>query len=137
GGEQAAGDAKLLRGEGARFRRSPESDAGGYRDPDQRQGDHGGDRHQARRREAGGPRPGQAGDGRQGQHDDRRRRRVEEGDRGAREAVADPDRGDHVGLRPGEAARAAGEAGGRRGGDQGRRGDRDGDEGEEGAGGRR
>ena len=57
-----------------------------------------------------------------------------EGDRGADQADPGADRGDHLGLRPGEAAGAAGEAGRRRGGDQGRRRDRDRDEGEEGAG---
>ena len=57
-----------------------------------------------------------------------------DGDRGAHQADPGPDRGDHLGLRPGEAAGAAGQAGRRRGGHQGRRGDRDRDEGEEGPG---
>ena len=43
--------------------------------PHRRQGHHGRDRHQARRREAGGPGQGQARHGRQGQHHHRRRRR--------------------------------------------------------------
>ena len=50
------------------------------------------------------------------------------------EADPRPDRGHHLGLRPREAAGAAGQAGGRRRGHQGRRRDRDRDEGEEGAG---
>jgi len=58
----------------------------------------------------------------------------DEGDRGSDQADPRPDRGDHLGLRPREAAGAAGEAGRRRGGDQGRRRHRDGDEGEEGPG---
>src|SRR5437660_11153954 len=57
----------------------------------------------------------------------------DEGDRGAHQADPRPDRGDHVGLRPREAAGAVGEAGRRRGGHQGGGGHRDGDEGEEGA----
>ena len=52
---------------------------------------------------------------------------------GPREAVARADRGDHLRLRPREAAGAAGEAGRRRGGDSRRRGDRDRDEGKEGS----
>ena len=51
---------------------------------------------------------------------------------GAREADPRPDRGDHLRLRPREAAGAAREAGRRRGGRQGRRRDRVRDEGEEG-----
>ena len=37
GGEQAARHSERLCGEGSRFRRSPQSDAGGYRGPDRRQ----------------------------------------------------------------------------------------------------
>ena len=48
--------------------------------------------------------------------------------------IRTPDRRDHLGLRPREAAGAAGQAGRRRGGHQGRRRHRDRDEGEEGAG---
>ena len=59
--------------------------------------------------------------------------RGRQGDRGAHQADPGADRGDDLGLRPGEAAGAAGQARRRRGGDQGGRGDRDGDEGEEGA----
>ena len=55
------------------------------------------------------------------------------GHRGPREAAPRAGRGHDVGLRPREAAGAAGEARGRRRGHQGRRGHRDRDEGEEGA----
>ena len=51
---------------------------------------------------------------------------------GSRQADPDPDRGDHLRLRPREAPGAAGQAGRRRRRDQGRRGDRVRDEGEEG-----
>ncbi|MBF8283581.1 MAG: Heat shock protein 60 family chaperone GroEL [Anaerolineales bacterium] len=53
---------------------------------------------------------------------------------GAGKTATDPraGRGNHLGLRPREAARAAGQAGRRRGRHQGGRSDRDGDEGEEG-----
>ena len=56
-----------------------------------------------------------------------------EAHRGPREADPRAGRRHHVGLRPREAAGAAGEARGRRRGDQGRRGHRDRDEREEGA----
>ena len=69
---------------------------------------------------------------RQGQHHHRRRRRQEGRHRGPHQADPRPDRGDHLRLRPREAAGAAGQAGRRRGRDQGRRGHRDRDEGEEG-----
>ena len=55
------------------------------------------------------------------------------GDRGPRQAAPRAGRGHHVGLRPREAAGAAGEAGRRRRRHQGRCGHRDRDEGEEGA----
>ena len=70
---------------------------------------------------------------RQGQHDDRRGRGPDVGDRGPRQADPHADRGHDLRLRPREAAGAAGEAGRRRRGHQGRRGHRDRDEGEEGA----
>ena len=89
--------------------------------------------HQARERDAAGPRPRQADRGRQGQHHDHRRRRQEGRHRRPHQADPRADRRDHLGLRPREAAGAAGQAGRRRGGDSRRRGDRDRDEGEEGA----
>ena len=65
------------------LRRPAEGDARGHRDPHQRPGDHRRPRHQAREPHARGPRPGQEGHDRQGQHDDhrgrRRRRRPIEG----------------------------------------------------------
>ena len=57
----------------------------------------------------------------EGEHHHHRRRRQEEGHRGPRQPDQGADRGDHLGLRQGEAAGAAGEARRRRGGDQGRR----------------
>ena len=53
---------------------------------------------------------------------------------GRDQADPHPDRGDHLGLRPREAAGAPGQAGRRRGGDQGRCRHRERDEGEEGPG---
>ena len=61
--------------------------------------------------------------------DDKKRR---EAIAGPGQADPQPDRGDHLRLRPREAPGAAGQAGRRRRGDQGRRRDRDRDEGEEG-----
>ena len=69
---------------------------------------------------------------RQGEHHDRRRRRQEEGDRGPRRPDQGADRGDHLGLRPREAAGAAGQARRRRRGDPRRRRDRDRGEGAQG-----
>ena len=103
--------------------------------PHRRQADHRGPRHQARERQVGGPRRGQEGRHHQGRHHHRHRLRRQEAPRGDRrpgQADPQPDRGDHLRLRPREAPGAAGEAGRRRGGDQGRRRDRDRDEGEEG-----
>ena len=120
--------------EGTGLRGSPQGHAGGPRDPDRREGDHRGSRHQAREHQARGPRPRQEG-GREQGHDDHHRGCGQlEGDRGPHQADPGADRGDHLGLRPGEAPGAAGEAGRRRGSGQGRRRDRDRDEGEEGAG---
>ena len=62
----------------------------------------------------------------------RRWGRQDGGHRGAHQADPGADRGDHLGLRPREAAGAPGQAGGRRRRHQGGRGDRDRDEGEEG-----
>ena len=75
GGEQAARNAAVLRGEGAGLRRSPQGHAGGHRHPHRRQGDHGRPGHQAGEREAGGPGPRQEDHRGQGQHHDRGRRR--------------------------------------------------------------
>ena len=120
------------RRQGARLRRPPQGHARGHRDAHRRPRDHRGPRHQAREHQARGPRQGQEGHDRQGQHDDRRRRRLAERHRGPREADPHAGRGDHVGLRPREAPGAPGEARRRRRGHQGRRGHRDRDEGEEG-----
>ena len=69
---------------------------------------------------------------RQGEHDDRRRRRQEEGHRGAHRPDQGADRGDDLRLRQGEAAGAAGQARRRRRGDPRRRRDRGRGQGEEG-----
>ena len=76
----------------------------------------------------GRARPGRV---RQGQYDDYRRARQAGGHPGAHAADPHPARRDHLGLRPGEAARAAGEDVRRCGGGEGRSSDRDGAEGEE------
>src|SRR2546427_827907 len=80
-------------------RRPPQGHAGGHRDPDRRQGDHGGPRDQARERQARGPRPGQEGGRGQGQHHDRRGRGQGQYDRGADQADPGPDRGNDFGDR--------------------------------------
>ena len=74
GRQQAARHAAGRGREGARLRRPPQGHARGHRDPDRRQGDHRGPRHQARERQARRPRQGQEDHDRQGQHDDRRGR---------------------------------------------------------------
>ena len=109
---------------------------GDIADPHRRQGHHRGSRHQARRREARGSGQGQAHHHRQGQHHHRRRRRQVLRHRGPREGNPFADREDHLRLRQGKAAGAAGQAGGRRCHHQGRRGHRDRAEGEEGSRGR-
>ena len=68
------GTLRVCRGEGAWLRRSSQGDAAGHRGADRRSGHQRGSRLQARERDAAGPRPRQAHRGRQGQHDDRRRR---------------------------------------------------------------
>ena len=70
---------------------------------------------------------------RQGQHDDRRRRRQEVGNPGTNRIDPPPDRRDHFRLRSREAAGAAGQAHRRRRRDQGWRGDRSRAEGKKGA----
>ena len=87
-------------------------------------GDLRGPRHQARERHAQHARPRQEGDDRQGEHHDRRRRRQEGRHRGAHRPDQGADRGDHLRLRPREAAGAAGQARRRRRGDPRRRRDR-------------
>ena len=77
--------------------------------------------------------PRQEGDDRQGQHHHRRRRRQEGRHRGPRQADQGADRGDHLRLRPREAAGAAGQARRRRGHHQGRRRHRDRGEGAQGS----
>ena len=76
-------------------------------------------------------RAAQGGD-RQGKHHDRQRRRQEEGHRSPRRPDQGADRGNHLGLRPREAAGASGQARRRRRGDPRRRRDRDRGQGKEG-----
>ena len=77
------------------------------------------------------PRPRQEHRGGQGKHHHRRRRRQELRHPGPREPDPPPDRGDHLGLRPREAAGTPGQARRWRGRHQRRRRDRDRDEGKE------
>ncbi len=84
-----------------------------------------GPRHQARERHARHARPRQEDPHREGEHHDRRRRRQEEGHRGAHRPDQGADRGDDLRLRQGEAAGAAGQARRRRRGDPRRRRDRE------------
>ena len=118
--QQAAGHHSGGRGQGAGLRRSPEGDARGRRDPDERPRRHRGPRHQARVDHDRRPRPGEEGDDRQGQHDHHRGRGQLDGDRGPGQAAARAGRGHDLGLRPREAAGAARQAGRRRGDRQGR-----------------
>ena len=74
---------------------------------------------------------------REGEHHDRRGRRQAGRHQGPLQPDPGADRGDHLRLRPREAAGAAGEARGRRRGDPGRRLDRGRGEGAQGPGGRR
>ncbi len=66
------GTLQVRRRQGAGLRRPPQGHARRHRDPDRRQADLRGPRHQARERQVGGPRRRQEGHRRQGQHDDRR-----------------------------------------------------------------
>ena len=119
-------------GQGPGLRRPPQGHARGHRDPDRRQGDHRGPRHQAREPQARRPRQGQEDHDRQGQHDDRRRRgqpkdiegRVKQLRTQIEETTSDYDREK---LQERLAKLVGGVAD-----HQGRGGDRDGDEGEEG-----
>ena len=132
GGQQAPWRPQGRGGQGAGLRRSPQGDARRHRRAHRRSGDLGRPRHQARERHARHARPRQEGVDLQGEHHHRRRRRQEEGHRGAHQPDQGADRGDHLGLRQGEAAGAAGEARRRRRGDPRRRRDRDRGQGEEG-----
>jgi len=78
-------------------------------------------------------RPRQEGDDRQGEHHDRQRRRQEGRHRGPRCPDQGADRGNHLGLRPREAAGASGQARRRRRGDPRRRRDRSRGEGAQGS----
>ena len=82
-------------------------------------------RHQARQGDGQHARPRQEGDDREGEHHHRQRRRQEDRYRSPHQADQGADRGDHLGLRQGEAAGAAGQARRRRRGDPRRRRDRD------------
>ena len=80
----------------------------------------------------GNARPRKEGGDREGEDHHRRRRRQEEGHRSPGRPDQGADRGDHLRLRPREAAGAAGQARRRRRGDPRRRRDRDRGQGEEG-----
>ena len=118
--------------QGAGLRRSPQGDARGHRHPHRRPDDRRRPRHQARERHPPDARQGQARPHREGKHHDHQRRRQEGRHRGPRRADQGADRGDHLGLRQGEAAGASGQARRRRRGDPRRRRDRGRGQGEEG-----
>ena len=90
----------LHRGQSPRLWRPAQGDARRHRDPDWRQGHRRRARHQARERNPGGPRPGQAHRRGQGQFHDYRWRGQEGRHRGPHQADSRPDRRDHFGLRP-------------------------------------
>ena len=102
-------------GQGAALRRSPQGDARGPGGGHQGHGDQRGRRDQARERHAGDARPGAARADREGGHHRGRRRWRARPDPGPDRPDQGADRGDHVGLRPREAAGAAGRARRRRG----------------------
>ena len=133
GRQQAAWRPQGRGGQGSGIRRSPQGDARRHRDPHWRPGDLGRSRHQARQGDGQHARPRQEGDDREGKHHHRQRRRQEDGYRSADQADQGADRGDHLGLRQGEAAGAAGQARRRRCGDPRRRRDRDRGEGAQGS----
>ncbi len=109
-------------GEGSGLRRPPQGDARRHRDPHWRSGDQRGSRHQARQGHREHARARQKSDDREREHHDRQRCRQEDRHRSAYRPDQGADRGDHVGLRPGEAPGAAGEARRRRGSNPRRRG---------------
>ena len=92
-----------------------------------------GSRHQARKRDHRHARSRQEGDDRQGEHHDCQRCWQEGRHPGPRRPAQGADRGDHVRLRQGEAAGAAGQARRRRRGAARRRRDRDRGEGAQGS----
>ena len=92
-----------------------------------------GSRHQARERHAGDAWQGQARVHHQGPHHHHRWLRQEEGHRGSRQSTQGADRGNHLRLRQGEAAGAAGQACRRRCDHQGRRRHRGGGKGAQGS----
>ena len=130
--QQAAWRPEDRRRQGAGLRRSPQGHAGRHRHPHRWPGHLRRPRHQARERRPQHARPRQEGVDLQGEHHHRRRRRQEGRDPGPRRPDQAADRGDHLGLRQGEAAGTSRQAGGRRCGDPRRRCDRDRSQGKEG-----
>jgi chaperonin GroEL len=132
GGQQTAGRAERVRRQGAGLRRPPQGHAGRHRDPDRwhvdqrRPGDAVGEHRTV------APGPCQESHGRQGQHDDRRRRRRAGSGRETHPPDQPADRADGQRIRQREVPRAAGQAVRRRCGGLGRCGHRSGDEAEEG-----
>ena len=102
-------------GKSAGLRRSPEGDAGRYRNPHQGPFDHGRSRHQAGEHPDRGSRHGEKGRHRQGQHHHHRRRRQTRGHRRSRETDSRSGRRDDFRLRSRKTAGAVGEACRRRG----------------------
>ena len=131
--QQAARRTESRGGEGSGLRRSPQGDARRHRDPHRRSGDQRGSRHQTRQGYCEHARARQEGGDREREHHDRQRCRQEDRHRSAYRPDQGADRGDHVRLRQGEAAGAAGEARRRRCGDPRRRGQRGRGEGAQGS----
>ena len=98
GRQQAARRPQGRGRQGAGLRRSPQGDARGHRDPDRRQGDQRGSRHQARERHARHAGHRQEGAYRQGQHHHHRRRGQEEGHREPGHPAQGAGRGDQLRL---------------------------------------
>ncbi len=129
--EQAQGHDERARRQGAGLRRSPQGDAARHRDPDRR---HVISEELGRKLDSVVPEDlgGARRDRRdQGRHDDHRGRRQPGRDQGPDDADQGADRGDHLRLRPREAAGAPRQAGRRRRRHQGRCRDRGRAQGEE------
>ena len=129
--QQAQGHHLRARRQGPRLWRSAQGDAARHGHPERRQRHQRGARPQARLRDRRGLRLCSTRRIDQGRHHDRRWRRMPGRDQGAHDADQGADRGDHLGLRQGEAPGAPGEAGRRRCRNQGRRRDRGRAQGEE------
>ncbi len=111
GGQHHPRHREGLRGQGPGLRRPPQGDAGGHGHPHRWHRDLRGSRPLAREGDHQRPRPREEGAGLEGEHHHHRRRRRHRGHRSPHQADQGADRGDHLGLRPREAAGARGQAG--------------------------